>query len=165
MEGQLKYVTLTADCTYQALSYVWRDKEDLPIIKVNKKPFYIMKNLECALRHLRYSAVFWANSKDVDTLEQGNLDEAAETVNRWLSSTENDRWLVIYDNYDTPKLPEHDGPGTFDMGPYFLEADLGAVLITTWSFCRGKEAAGHEAQPRDTLLTQTPKRDWLSLGT
>jgi hypothetical protein len=72
-----------------------------------------------------YSAVFWVNSKDVDTLKQGyagaarriyrehpslvhlktvaeggNLDDAVEAVQRWLSHPRNNRWLVIYDNYD-----------------------------------------------------------------
>ena len=87
-----------------------------------------------------YSAVFWVNSKDVDTLKQGyaaaarriyrehpslvhlkavaeasDRDEAAEAVKRWLSSAGNDRWMVIFDNYDTLKLPGHDGLGTFDI--------------------------------------------------
>ena len=105
--------------------------------------------LAYAQRHKdEYSAVFWVNSKDVDTLKQGyasaarrvyrehpslvhlkavvegsDPDEAAEAVKRWLSSAGNDRWLVIYDNYDTPKLPGHNKPGTFDIRPFLPEAD------------------------------------------
>ncbi|KAK1912662.1 hypothetical protein P3342_004598 [Pyrenophora teres f. teres] len=77
-----------------------------------------------------FTPLHWVNSKDVDTLKQGyaaaarriyrehpslvhlkavtegsNLNEAVEAVKRWLSSAGNGRWLVIYDNYDTPKLP------------------------------------------------------------
>lgn len=98
------------------------------------------------------------NSKDVDTLKQGyaaaakriyrdhpslvhlraiaeggNLDEATEAVRRWLSNSQNDRWLIIYDNYDTPKLPGCDNAGTFDIRPLLPEAHHGAVLITTRS--------------------------------
>ena len=105
-----------------------------------------------------YSAIFWVNSKSADTLKQGyaaaakrifrehpslvhlktvaeggDLEEAVEAVKRWLSSAGNDRWLVIYDNYDTPKLPGHDEPGTFDIRPLLPETHHGAVLITTRS--------------------------------
>jgi muramidase (phage lysozyme) len=65
IEGQLKHVGLTANGAYQALSYVWGDKEDPSMIRVNKKPFYITKNLECALRHLRYTEgprVLWVDA-------------------------------------------------------------------------------------------------------
>jgi hypothetical protein len=115
--------------------------------------------LAYAQRHKdEYVAVFWINSNDVDTLKQGyaaaarriyqehpslvqlktvvesgDLDEAVEAVKRWLSHTKNIRWLVIYDNYDTPKLPGHNEPGTFDIRPFLPEAHHGAVLITTRS--------------------------------
>jgi hypothetical protein len=105
-----------------------------------------------------YSAVFWVNSKDVDTLRQGyaaaamriyrehpslvhlkavaessNLNEAAEAVKQWLSHPQNNRWLVVYDNYDTPKLPGRDDAGTYDIRAFLPDADHGAVLITTRS--------------------------------
>ncbi|KAF1952737.1 TPR-like protein [Byssothecium circinans] len=105
-----------------------------------------------------YSAVFWVNSKDIDTLKQGyvaaakrifrdhpslvhlksivdggNLDEAMEAVKRWLNNSQNDRWLIIYDNYDTPKLLGCDGAGTFDIRPFLPEAHQGAIVITTRS--------------------------------
>jgi hypothetical protein len=105
-----------------------------------------------------YSAVFWVNSKDVDALKQGyataarriyrehpslvhlktvakggNLDDAVEAVKQWMSHPQNNRWLVIYDNYDTPKLPGHNEPGTFDIRPFLPEAHHGTVLITTRS--------------------------------
>jgi hypothetical protein len=115
--------------------------------------------LSYAQRHRdEYSAVFWINCKDVDTLKQscaaaarrmyrehpslvhlkaiaegGNLDEVVEAVKQWLSHPQNDRWLVIYDNYDTPKLPGRDDAGTFDIRPFLAEADHGAILITTRS--------------------------------
>jgi hypothetical protein len=65
--------------------------------------------------------------------EGSDLAEAAEAVKRWLSSAGNDQWLVIYDNYDTPKLPGPDDPGTFDIRLFLPEADHGAILITTRS--------------------------------
>ena len=133
-----------------------------------------------------YSAVFWVNSKDVDTLKRGyaaaarriyrehpslvhlkavaegsDLNEAAEAVRRWLSSPGNDRWLVIFDNHDTP--------GTFDIRPFLPEADHGAILITTRSsqLQLGRPVAVKKLQNIKhslEILSQTSRRDGLSLG-
>ena len=76
-----------------------------------------------------YSAIFWLNSKDEDSLKQsfarvarrisqehpspswlsavdekGDLDEVVVAVKRWLSLPKNIQWLIVYDNYDNPKL-------------------------------------------------------------
>ena len=151
--------------------------------------------LAYAQRHKEeYSAVFWVNSKDVDTLKQGyaaaarriyrehpslvhlkavaegsDLDEAVKAVKRWLSSAGNDRWLVIYDNHDTPKLPGHDGPGTLDIRPFLPEVDQGAVLITTRSsqLQPGRPIAVKKLRDIEhslEILSQTSRRDKLSFG-
>jgi hypothetical protein len=151
--------------------------------------------LAYAQRHRKeYSAVFWVNSKSEDMLKQGyvaaadricrehpslvhlravaeggNLDEAAEAVKRWLSSAGNDRWLVIFDNYDTPKLPGHDEHGTFDIRPFLPEAHHGAVLITTRSsqLQLGRPVAVRKLQNVEhglEILSQTSRRDGLSAG-
>lgn len=99
-----------------------------------------------------YSAVFWFNSKDVDTLKRSflntaeriednpsfkeiwsrikekRLDEGVEevkAVREWLSMPKNTRWLLIYDNYDTPS--------EFQIRDFFPEAQQGAILVTTRS--------------------------------
>ena len=36
---------------------------------------------------------------------KGDLDEVVDAVKAWLSLPNNTRWLMIYDNYDNPKLP------------------------------------------------------------
>jgi hypothetical protein len=139
-----------------------------------------------------YSAVFWINSKDVDTLKQGytaaarriyhehtslvhlktvaeggSLDDAVEAVKQWLSDPQNNRWLVIYDNYDTPKLPGHKEPGTFDIRPFLPEAHHGAVLITTRSsqLRLGPLVAVKKLQNIEhslTILSHASGRDGLS---
>ena len=101
--------------------------------------------------------------------EGSDLDEAVEVVRRWLSSAGNDRWLVIYDNYDTPKLPGHNEPGTFDIRPFLPEADHGAVLITTRSsqLQLGRPVGVkklREIEHSLEILSQTSRRDGLSLG-
>ncbi|KAH9869852.1 hypothetical protein J1614_006772 [Plenodomus biglobosus] len=142
--------------------------------------------LAYAQRHKdKYSAVFWVNSKDVDTLKQGytdaarriddlkavaegsDLDKVVEVVKQWLSSARNDRWLIIYDNYDTPKLPGHDEPGTFDIQPFLPEADHGAILITTRSsqLRVGRPVAVKKLTDIEhslEILSQTSRRDGLS---
>ena len=75
-------------------------------------------------------AIFWLNTKDKDSLKQSfvkaakqilredhsanrlssvdikeNLDGVIDSVKKWLSLPNNTRWLMIYDNYDSPKLP------------------------------------------------------------
>jgi hypothetical protein len=141
-----------------------------------------------------YSAVFWVNSKDVDTLKQGyaaaarriyrehpslvhlkavaegsNLNEAAEAVKRWLSSAGNDRWLVIYDNYDTPKPPGRDDPGTFDIRPFLPEVDHGAILVTSRSshLELGRPVAVKKLRNINhslEILSQTSRREGLDTG-
>lgn len=101
--------------------------------------------------------------------EGSDLNEAAEAVRRWLSSAGNDRWLVIYDNYDTPKLPGHDEPGTFDIRPFLPEADHGAILITTRSsqLQLGRPIAVRKLRDIEhslEILSRTSRRDGLSLG-
>jgi hypothetical protein len=149
--------------------------------------------LTYAQRHRdEYSAVFWVNSKDVDALKQGyaaaarriyrehpslvhlktvaegsSLDDAVEAVKRWLSDPQNKRWLVIYDNYDTPKLPGHNEPGTFDIRPFLPKAHHGAVLITTRSsqLRLGPLVAVKKLQNIEhslTILSHASGRDGLS---
>lgn len=151
--------------------------------------------LTFAQRHKdEYTAVFWVNSKNVDTLKQdyaaaarqiyhahpslvhlkaviegSDLDEAVEAVKRWLSNVGNDQWLIIFDNYDTPKLPGHDELGTFDIRPFFPYADHGAILITTRSsqLQVGRPVAVKKLRDIEhslEILSQTSRRDRLSVG-
>lgn len=106
-----------------------------------------------------YSAVFWLNSKDVDTLKRSflraakrilrdhpsithlqpiikdeELDQAVEAVKNFLSKRNNTRWLLIFDNYDTPKLSPRSGdPAEFSIQAFFPDTYHGAIIITTRS--------------------------------
>jgi hypothetical protein len=106
-------------------------------------------------RH-NYSAVFWLNIKDVDSLKQsfakvakqilqhhptasrlsnldtnGNLDEVVEAVKAWLSLPENTRWLLVYDNYDNAKVPGNNDATAIDIRKFFPESYQGSIIITT----------------------------------
>ncbi|KAF4920291.1 Kinesin light chain, partial [Colletotrichum fructicola] len=125
-----------------------------------------------------YSAVVWLDARDTITLKQSyrrlaqrimkettsvtyinnafsnpDLDETVSAVKRWLDEPKNNRWLMIYDNYDDVKLHNRGNPSeneagsqvgiendagetgskAYDIRPYFPETDHGAILVTTRS--------------------------------
>ena len=105
-----------------------------------------------------YSAIFWLNVKDEDSVKQSfvkvakrilrdhpsasrlsnvdmnqNLDEVVDAVKAWLSLPDNTRWLMIYDNYDNPKLPGKTDPAAVDIQRYLPESYQGSIIITTRS--------------------------------
>jgi Heterokaryon incompatibility protein (HET)/NB-ARC domain len=101
----------------------------------------------------QYSSIFWLNAKDelslkqefvhisqVIGMDQGNgstgpsdEDLVVQQVLRWLSRPENDRWLLIFDNYDDPRLPGVRSPTGYDIRRYFPSRSQGSILITTRS--------------------------------
>jgi hypothetical protein len=131
--------------------------------------------------HNDYSAIIWLDARDESSLKQSfastaqrilrkysylayvkeattsrDPDKTVEAVQRWLDELKNDRWLVVYDNYDDVDLSGHeedrksvglaaedgrnfDGEGqlgtvaskAYNIRPYFPETDHGAIIITT----------------------------------
>jgi AAA ATPase domain len=110
-----------------------------------------------AKRHKNsYLAVFWLNIKDKDFLKQSfakaakqilrehplasrlssveikeNLDEVIDAVKAWLSLLNNTRWLMIYNNYDNPKLLGNADRTAVDIRWFLPEAHQGSIIITT----------------------------------
>ena len=148
-----------------------------------------------AKRHKdNYSAIFWLNIKDEDSLKQSfakvarqilrehpsasrlssvdmkeNLDEVIDAVKAWLSLPNNTRWLMIYDNYDNPKLPGNTDPAAVDIRKFLPESYQGSVIITTRS---SQVKIGHLIQirklenMRDSLkiLSNASRREGLING-
>jgi NB-ARC domain len=148
-----------------------------------------------AKRHKdNYSAILWLNIKDEDALKQSfaklagqilrehpsasrlssmdmkeNLDEVIDAVKSWLSLPSNTRWLIIYDNYDNPKLPANTDLAALDIRKYLPESYQGSVIITTRS---SQVRIGHTIQirklenVRDSLeiLSNTSRREGLING-
>lgn len=97
--------------------------------------------LAFAERHdLDYDSIIWCNAASEPTLresfrsvaalafdfqELGDLEvnDVVNHVHRWLSHTENRRWLLIFDN--------HDDPDQFAIKNYFPPVSHGAIVITT----------------------------------
>jgi hypothetical protein len=101
-----------------------------------------------------YSSVFWVNAKDEATLKQSfvsladiildkvnnsSMTDAADEdhvlhqVRQWFSQQDNDQWLLLFDNYDDPKLPGVNSPTGYDIRQYFLFRAQGAILIASRS--------------------------------
>jgi hypothetical protein len=141
-----------------------------------------------------YSAIFWLNIKDEDSLKQSfariarqilrenpsagqlsnmdtteNLDEVVDAVKAWLSLPNNTRWLMIYDNYDNPKLPGNTDPAAVDIRKFLPELYQGSIIITTRS---SQVRFGHPIQirkfrdVRDSLeiLSNASRREGLRSG-
>lgn len=148
-----------------------------------------------AKRHKdNYSAIFWLNIKDEDSLKQSfakvarqilreypsasrlssvdmkeSLDEVIDAVKSWLSLPNNTRWLMIYDNYDNPKLASNMDPAAVDIRKFLPESYQGSVIITTRS---SQVRIGHRIQItklenlRDSLeiLSNASSREGLING-
>lgn len=106
-----------------------------------------------AMRHWQeFSAVFWLDASSAESLgssvldmvkrifddhpQYGELKEILENENTravikwaraWLARPGNDRWLLIYDNYDHPSSPSF----AYDLQPLLPEMLRGHILITT----------------------------------
>ena len=141
-----------------------------------------------------YSAIFWLNMKDEDALKQSfaqigrqilraypstlwpsnrytdsNLDIVVDAVKTWLSLPNNTRWLMIYDNYNNPRLPGNLDPQAIDIQQFLPESYQGSIIITTRS---SQVGIGHLIRiyklknMRDSLeiLSNVSKRDNLISG-
>lgn len=111
-----------------------------------------------AVRHKDdYSAIFWVNSKDEDSVRQSfakianqiarehptagignrdantNVDEMISAVKAWLSLSHNTQWLLIYDNYDNPRVLGNMDRTTLNLRDYFPESHHGCIIVTTRS--------------------------------
>ncbi|OQU94929.1 Tetratricopeptide repeat-containing protein [Cladophialophora immunda] len=109
----------------------------------------------------KYTAIFWVNAKDEDTiklsfrdiakyiLEQqmgrsststltsldlnGNLDQVITAVKTWLNLQRNTGWLMIYDNYDNPRIAGNRDRSAVDIRKFLPRGDHGSIIITTRS--------------------------------
>jgi hypothetical protein len=113
-----------------------------------------------------YSFVFWFNAKDENTMKASLVtlarqlvdnhtsssvtnpqeeDRVANQALQWLSQAANNRWLLVYDNYDDPHLPGNPSSTGYDIRKFFPHRTHGSILITTRS-------------PRITFAKQLPLR-------
>jgi ATP/maltotriose-dependent transcriptional regulator MalT len=103
-----------------------------------------------------YSAIFWLNGKDGDSLKQSfarvaqrilkehpsasrvsavnedsTLEEVVDAVKRSLDNSKNTWWLMGYDNYDNPKVRDNTDLTVLDLRRFLPEADHRSIIVTT----------------------------------
>ncbi|KAF2647102.1 HET-domain-containing protein [Lophiostoma macrostomum CBS 122681] len=106
----------------------------------------------------KHTAIFWLNANDEDSLRfsyrsiarqilqchpstgvlssvdlEGDLDRVVSAVKSWLELQGNTHWLMVYDNYDNPRLSKNSDRSTVDIRQYLPESDHGSIIITTRS--------------------------------
>lgn len=141
-----------------------------------------------------YSAVFWLNAKDENTLKQSfvkiakhilrehrfasglsikdiqeNVEETVDVVKSWLSLQNNTRWLMVFDNYDNPVTKNNKDPAAIDIREFLPESHQGSVIITTRS---SQVKIGHRIHVKKLdnmldgleILAKTSGREGLSTG-
>ena len=115
--------------------------------------------IEYTRRHKeKYTAIFWLNAKDEDSLTlnfrdiaqqvlkyhpttdvlasvnlEGNLDQVVNGVKTWLDLQDNTRWLIIYDNYDNPRFSGNPDSSAVNVRRFLPCSDHGSIIITTRS--------------------------------
>jgi hypothetical protein len=60
-------------------------------------------------------------------------ERLVQQARQWLSNRGNTQWLIVYDNYDDPRLPGMDSSTGYDIRNYFPSRAQGSILITTRS--------------------------------
>lgn len=110
-----------------------------------------------AMQHKeKYTAVFWLNTNDEDSLKLSfrdlaqqisrhnpptfsgidlhqNLDKTVNAVKDWFELPNNIRWLMIFDNYDNPKTPNNPDNSAIDIRRFLPQANHDSIIITTRS--------------------------------
>ncbi|KAJ5955971.1 hypothetical protein N7501_010250 [Penicillium viridicatum] len=116
-----------------------------------------MGKTQLAIRFARdhkndFTAIFWLSGKDRDTLLQslsfalnrlpgqgwdseasneGEVEQRARHMLRWLALDGNSRWLIIFDNIDQYSLSNSAADKGYDIAEFFPKADHGSILITS----------------------------------
>jgi hypothetical protein len=114
--------------------------------------------IEYIRRHKeKYTAIFWLNANDRDSLKLSfrdvaqqvlkyhpstslltgvdldDLDQVVYAVKAWLDLQKNTRWLIIYDNYDNPKILGNLDRSAIDIRQFLPRSGQGSTIITTRS--------------------------------
>jgi hypothetical protein len=101
--------------------------------------------------HYEYSSVFWLNARDEVSLKQSFMaiwqnvfgvghssgvgsatdeEHRFQLIRQWLS---HGLWLLLFDNYDDPKLPSMKSATAFNIRQYFPHRSQGSILSLTFA--------------------------------
>lgn len=116
-----------------------------------------MGKTQLAIRFARdhndnFTAIFWLSGKDRDALlrslsfalnrvlgqlgesggtDDGEVEQRARHMLRWLGMEGNSRWLIIFDNIDQYSPLNSTVGNGYDIAEFFPAADHGSILITS----------------------------------
>ncbi|KAK6611224.1 NB-ARC and TPR domain protein [Botrytis cinerea] len=141
----------------EATQFVARDKELSEMFKLLQDH----SSRSCVILHglgEKYTAIFWLNANDEDSLklsfrdiaqqvlrhhpsitmlssidQDKDLDQVVSVVKDWLDFPQNTRWLMIYDNLDNPKTSNNPDNSAVDIHQFLPRSDHGSIIITTRS--------------------------------
>ncbi len=123
----------------------------------------------------KLTAIFWLNANDKDSLrlsfravaqqilkhhpstsllasvDLDNLDQVVYAVKTWLDMQKNTHWLIIYDNYDNPRISGSIDDSTVDIRQYLPGSNHGSIIITTRS---SQVSVGHRIHVQKLLDVQ-----------
>ncbi|KAG7124149.1 Protein SERAC1 like protein [Verticillium longisporum] len=164
-----------------------------------------MGKTQLAIAYMRqhrnlYTASIWLNARDQTSLHQGFRNVAVRilqeypdlgymanaasdkngnaslAVKRWLNESKNDRWLLIYDNYDHPVMEgvtddvplgevggssrpnetDQAAPEGYDIRQFLPDTDHGAIIVTTRSSAGTVFAFWRQPQTAKEFKTMLP---------
>lgn len=105
----------------------------------------------------KYTATFWVNANDEGSIHTGlrkvaqqvqkthptdglatldlenDIAKVLKAVKDWLDIHENMHWLIVYDNYDNPKITGNTDEAAVDISSFLPDCDHGSIIITTRS--------------------------------
>lgn len=106
----------------------WLNANDLDSLKLS----FVDIAQQILRKHRKHPSAGVLASIDLEGCE-GNLDDVVDAVKVWLSVSKNTRWLIIYDNYDNPKIPSYTDRAAVDVRRFIPGCDHGSIIITTRS--------------------------------
>jgi len=142
----------------------------------------------------KYSAIFWVNIRDEDSVKQSYARiarrilrehpsasrlvtitddsqpyEIVAAVKGWLEHRKNTQWLMVFDNYDNPKVPGNADPGAVDIRGFLPEVYHGSVIVTTRSSkvkvgCQIRVGKLEDVRDSLRILSDASRRDGVMDG-
>jgi hypothetical protein len=99
LKCQLVYKYLDGRPKYGCLSYVWGKPEFTKAIKLNGKPFFVIENLEVALRHIRQRSqvgALWIDALCINQRDDVERSQQVSLMGEMYQNCEVDLvWLLV----------------------------------------------------------------------
>lgn len=67
------------------------------------------------------------------SMDMENFDNVVTAVKTWLNTSKNTHWLLIYNNYNNPRLPSNKDRSALDLCQFLPKSNHGSIIIITQS--------------------------------